>query len=131
MANTRILIVEDDLFWGDLLAAALKRRGYEVAWFVRAELVGADGVKLMDPDGKTATLKADEHDIALIDGRLSFSNIYGWELTPRIVAAGLPVIAISGADGYNEQMLEAGARQKLPKYDLFKALGKDDFVLAR
>jgi DNA-binding response OmpR family regulator len=131
MANTRVVLIEDDLFWGDILAGALTRRGYEVAWFVRAELVGADGVKLMDPDGKTAMLNADEHDIALVDGRLSFSNLYGWHLTPRIVAAGLPVIAISGADGYNEQMLEAGARQKFAKHDLFMALARKDFVLSR
>jgi len=130
MANIRVLIIEDDLFWGDLLSGAFKRHGYEVAWFVRAELVGADGVKLMDPDGKTATLKADEHDVALIDGRLSFSNLYGWHLTPRVVAAGLPVIAISGADGFNEQMLEAGARQKFAKHDLFMALATKDFVLS-
>lgn len=131
MPITRVLVVEDDLTWGELLTSVLRKRGYEAAWFVAAELEGVHGVKLMDPDGKTAILNADEYDIALVDGRLKRSAIDGWDLTPRLVEAGLPVIALSGADFFNDQMIKAGARAKMAKDELFGGILRGQITLER
>ncbi len=126
----RVLLLDDDLSWGELLCEVMRERGYEVGWFVRAQLVGDHDVKLMDPDGKTSLLQNGDFDLALIDGRLKGSIVNGWEVTPRVVAKSLPVIAMSGAGHFNDQMLAAGARETLRKDLLFTGILNGKIVLA-
>ena len=129
MDHPRLLLIDDDLVLGDLLVEVLRKRGHAVAWFVRAELIGDVDVRLMHADGKTSLLNARDHDLALVDGRLRGSSIDGWDLTPRLVAAGLPVIGLSGAEYFNDLMVKAGARKGMSKDKLFFAVmnGEDVF----
>jgi DNA-binding response OmpR family regulator len=129
MANTRVLLVEDDLWWGELLAESMQKRGYDVTYYCRAKLVGDNGVEFTDADGKIFPLRAEDFDLVLMDGRLKGSDINGWDVTPRLVAAGLPVIGISGADSFNKLMIEAGARSGYAKSDLFIKLADGELTL--
>jgi DNA-binding response OmpR family regulator len=121
----RVLMVEDDHIWGDLLVESLTNRGYKVSWFVRAKIVGENELNLMDIDGILSPFRAADFDLALVDGKLRCSDLDGPSLTPLMVAAGLPVIAISGAGFFNEQMVKLGAKRAVSKYDLLMAVIDD------
>lgn len=122
VSQRKILVVEDDLTLGEILAEGFERCGYSASWFVRARI--ADGkVILMNPDGKESTLDAASYDVAFVDYRLKGSPLDGTDLTPYLVAAGLPVVAMSGLDTFNQQMIGLGARASFVKEDLaFKLL---------
>ena len=124
MAKKRLLFIDDDLFWGEMIVELLTKRDFQVDWFVRAELQGEGAVVLMTPDGTKVPLRPTEYEVALIDGRLKGSLVDGWQLTPIVVALGLPVIALSGLTAFNEQMLAAGAHKAIVKGELFTQLMK-------
>lgn len=130
MPCQKILLVEDDLVWGELLHSSLQRAGYHASWFVRARFSDAS-VILMYADGRECVLNAGDFEIAIVDGRLKGSPIDGWDLTPTLVAAGLPVIAASGDPWINERMIEAGAFRCLAKHDMIGPIVKGTFVFER
>lgn len=127
MTPRRVLVVEDDLFMGETIVEGFGRLGHSASWFVRARLGGDGAIILMDADGKESTLDAASYDVAFIDYRLKGSPIDGTDLTPHVVAAGLPVVAMSGLDTYNQQMIQLGARASCVKDELAFTLLKKQF----
>ena len=122
-----VLVIDDDLDYGELLGKALARQKLIVEHFPRA-LIKGDTIYLMSANGKTQALDASRYLIALLDGRIKGGDIHGADLTPGMVAAGLKVVAISGHPGFNDEMVELGASHKITKWDLFKGVmdGKID-----
>lgn len=125
----RILLVDDEIYFGEILQILLERGGHTVHHFVRARLSDSGAVLLMNIDGKETRLDSGAYDIAFVDGRIKGSQLNGWELTPYLVQAGLPVLAMSGAESINKQLTAAGARQAIRKDLLWDRLrdGSVDF----
>jgi DNA-binding response OmpR family regulator len=121
-----ILIIEDDLYWGELLSSSLRRRGFEVDLFVRAE-VARRRIEVMDLDGRKQQLRPEQYSIALVDGRLRNSRVDGWELVPILTNARLKVMAISGCAYFNSLMVRAGADEGILKIALFERIAKNQF----
>lgn len=116
----RILFIDDDLTWGELISRLIVDRcRQQLDWFVRARLT-ADGVILMDADGRERVLNPDNYSFALVDGRLKGSPLDGWELAPHLVAAGLKVVAVSGCSSLNDQMRQSGASDAIVKDELMR-----------
>lgn len=107
-----------------MIAEGFERCGHSPTWFVRARV--AEGVIiLMNPDGKESSLDAASYDVAFVDYRLKGSPLDGTDLTPLIARSGLPVVAMSGLETYNQRMIGLGARASFVKEDLaFKLLRK-------
>lgn len=121
----RVLLVEDYLDLGELIAGVLEKKGLSVQWYVRARFAGED-IVLMDADGKETVLDPAKFDVAIMDGRIKGGDVHGWDLTPRLVKAGLPVVAASGDPWINSQMMEAGARACIFKHDIIGRALKGD-----
>ena len=124
MDNIQILLIDDDIVLGELIADRLWRLGFAVDWFVRAARTNRT-VVLTDPDGKLVTLSCQPYDVALVDGRLKGSPLDGWELTPVLVKMGLPVVALSGLEVFNREMIAAGASGGIVKDQLWCSTAKD------
>jgi CheY-like chemotaxis protein len=123
-----VIIVENSQEWAELIVSVLEKKGYQTAWFVRANLVGND-IVLTAIDGKLTTLDASQFDVALVDGRLDQFSLDGPTLTPHLVAAGLRVIGISGAPSLNQAMVEGGASGSHLKHDLFTDMHQGKITL--
>jgi len=152
-----ILLVEDDLFLGELLVSALRRyrdgdcETVKVSWFVRARMQAApDGgmsLVLMDPDGhefffserrfshsklsgpELSTEPTEPIDFAFVDYRLKSSALTGLEVTRKLTASGVKVIACSGLPWLNDEMIKAGAKFGLEKDKIFsRAISESDFL---
>lgn len=144
MPDPHLLLIEDDLTLGELLVTVLKRAGHEVTWFVRARWAVAPavglsrasvenpGVKLvlMDADGKESVCVPPlKYELALVDYRLKGSPIDGPDVTPYLVACGLPVVGISGLPTLNDDMIRAGARGGIAKDQLMSKVLSRELVI--
>jgi hypothetical protein len=126
ISGKKILLLDDELSFGEVLQIALERTANQVTHFVRVR-VKDDDIILMDPDGKETTLDPSCFDFALVDGRIKGGTMNGWELAPYLVRSGLPFVAISGADSLNEQMVKAGAKLAVRKDLLWNAFRDGTF----
>src|SRR6201993_632177 len=119
---TRILLVEDNEMYRDMLSPRLIRNGYEVS-VAMAGQQGADKALSEQPD------------LILMD--LSLPVIDGWEATRRIKAneatRGIPVIALTAhaMAGDREKAMEVGCEDYDTKpVELSRLLGKIAALLA-
>ena len=124
-----ILLIEDDPEWGDLICHSLRQRGFRVDWFVRAH-IARRRIQLTDAEGRLLNhLYPETYSIALINGRLRGSMVKGWELVPILRDCRLKVIATSGHDRDNELMMQAGASEVIPFFELWEKIITDQFHL--
>jgi CheY-like chemotaxis protein len=121
MTGKKVLLLDDECSFGEIFQIMFDRLGAELVHFARVRVEG-DNVILMNPTGKESTLNRGDFDFALLDGRIKGGNMNGWDVTPYMVRLGLPVVAISGADSLNEQMLQAGATAAVRKDLLWSQL---------
>ncbi len=116
MNDVRLLLLEDDHLTGELLIETLNEHGFNVSWFVRASLIKAV-LHLTDINGQLVPLEGAHYDVAAVDGRLKMSPIeWGYQVTPHLVKANVPVVAVSGDHFLNEQMIAFGAKAGAPKH---------------
>jgi DNA-binding response OmpR family regulator len=115
MASQKLLVVEDDRLMWDLIEEILQSRGVEFEIFARGSIVDGQ-LLLMNLKSEKVSIKAEDYLVALVDGRLSMSELNGTGVTAALTKLGMPVIAVSGADSLNDEMIGAGA---------FKAIRKD------
>ncbi len=130
----RILVIENDDYWGELITSTLTKKGHEVSWFVRVNRARAGedaGLMLMSMDGKETRLDPSNYDVVLVDGRMDQFSLHGWEVTPDLVALGMTVVGISGSAGINDEMIGLGAKAGVMKHDLFLGLMKGDLDLKK
>lgn len=138
IAPRHVLLVEDDLLLGELLVSVFTRHGTAtVSWFVRAKpKADSSGFVLIDPDGCESIFdpliglnQNQPVDIAFVDYRLKMSPLTGLEVTRKLTAYGVKVIACSGLPWFNDEMIAAGAQGGLTKDTLFsRALHESDFI---
>lgn len=124
----KVLLLDDEFYFGEILQMAFERLGAELVHFVRVRVEG-DNVILMNPTGQETRLAQGDFDFALLDGRIKGGNMNGWDITPYMVRLGLPVVAMSGADSLNDQMLQAGATSAVRKDLLWSKLRDGTFVV--
>jgi hypothetical protein len=130
MPSQKILFVEDDLTLGELFMTVFQKTSHGVSWFVRAR-PSPGGLLLMSEDGTEMPLSAGTFEIALVDFRLKGSPINGPDVTSFLVAAGIPVVGISGLPSLNELMINAGARGAVAKDELFSLLLRGKVEITR
>lgn len=128
LTGKKVLLLDDEFYFGEILQMAFERLGCELVHFVRVRVEG-DNVILMNPTGQETRLNKGDFDFALLDGRIKGGNMNGWDITPYMVRLGLPVVAMSGADSLNEQMLQAGATTAVRKDLLWSKLRDGTFVI--
>ncbi|CAN5485086.1 hypothetical protein BH11CYA1_BH11CYA1_20560 [soil metagenome] len=135
MAGRRVLLIEDDLSLGELLVLCLTRKStVAVSWFVRARLsADSKDLVLMSADGREEVFTAEAvfggFDIAFVDYRLKISTMTGIEVTRKLAAAKLKVIASSGLFTLNEELIAAGASRAIDKDKIIgRAIKEPDFV---
>jgi DNA-binding response OmpR family regulator len=121
-----ILIIEDDPQWGELIRDSLRRRGFEVDLFIRAE-VARRRIQVMDLDGRKQLLRPEQYSTALVDGRLRNSRVDGWELVPILTNGRLKVMAISGCAYFNMLLVRAGAAESILKSALLERIMSNQF----
>jgi hypothetical protein len=129
----RILLIEDDLFLGELLIEALQRfDNVAVTWFVRARPTAIAGsIEFIDVNGAAHSFAdlAGSFDLAFCDWRLKMSPLSGVEVTRALSVSGLKVIASSGLSTLNDELIAAGAHSGIDKDKLFsRALKEPDFI---
>jgi CheY-like chemotaxis protein len=133
-AGRRVLFIEDDLSLGELLVICLTRdSNVTVSWFVRARLSADQDLVLMEADGRevvfTAKALASDFDIAFVDYRLKMSAMTGVEVTRKVAASKLKVIASSGLSSLNDELIAAGASAAIDKDKIIgRAIKEPDFV---
>lgn len=133
-AGRRVLLIEDDLSLGELLVICLTRdSNVTVSWFVRARLSADQDLVLMEADGRevvfTARALASDFDIAFVDYRLKMSAMTGIEVTRKVAASMLKVIASSGLFTLNDELIAAGASAAIDKDKIIgRTLKEPDFV---
>lgn len=133
-AGRRVLLIEDDLSLGELLVICLTRdSNVTVSWFVRARLSADQDLVLMQADGRevvfTAKALASDFDIAFVDYRLKMSAMTGVEVTRKVAASKLKVIASSGLSSLNDELIAAGASAAIDKDKIIgRAIKEPDFV---
>ncbi len=122
MANTKILLVEDNEDNRDMLSRRLQRKGYDI-------VIAVDGVQGVE------AAQAERPDLILMD--LSLPLMDGWEATRRIKKAPttsrIPVIALTAhaMSGDREKALQAGCDDYDTKpVDLKRLLPKIEALLA-
>jgi hypothetical protein len=130
MEGKKILVVEDDLTWHELLLSVLKDNDLEYDAFVRVYAEGDDFV-FMDIDSRKHSVDLSNYWLALVDGRLKGSTPQGIDLARALPKKGLPVIATSGSRYLNEDMVRAGALTGIPKDQLFTGLHKHQLNLVQ
>ncbi len=128
LTGKKVLLLDDEFYFGEILQMAFERLGCELVHFVRVRVEG-DNVILMNPTGQETRLNQADFDFALLDGRIKGGNMNGWDITPYMVRLGLPVVAMSGADSLNEQMLQAGATTAVRKDLLWSKLRDGTFTI--
>lgn len=133
-AGRRVLLIEDDLSLGELLVICLTRdSNVTVSWFVRARLSADQDLVLMQAGGRevvfTAKALASDFDIAFVDYRLKMSAMTGIEVTRKVAASKLKVIASSGLFTLNDELIAAGASAAIDKDKIIgRAIKEPDFV---
>ena len=122
----RVLLVEDDVFLGELISEALVRQSVEVTWFVRARKDTDDSrLIFMDVDGRERKLEAYDFDSALVDYRLKCSVLTGPEVVQELSRLGVYIIAASGDASSNKQLKACGAHAAIEKHDLLPNTTRD------
>ena len=99
----RVLVIDDDLPLRGMLAAALRRHGFQV-------LLAGDGA-----EGQRA-LKIHHPDVILLD--LAMPNVNGWDFLQRLQETGhkIPIIVVSAHLRVEPQaVLQMGVSAILPK----------------
>lgn len=129
MEGKKILVVEDDLTWLELLSLVLDKNGLEYDAFVRVYEDG-DGYEFMDIGGKRHKLELSTYWVALVDGKLKTSVPQGIDLARKLPKKGLPVVAMSGSKYLNDDMVGVGALIGFPKDQLFGKLSSQQLNLA-
>jgi hypothetical protein len=129
ISGKKILLIDDELSFGEIFSILLERENNQLTHFVRVRVQG-DDVILMAPDGKETSLDPTCFDFALVDGRIKGGNMNGWDLAPHLVRLGLPFVAISGADSLNDQMIKAGATSAVRKDLLWTQFRDGTFQLS-
>ncbi len=117
MRQVNILVIEDDILLGEILSDLLMTHGHTAEHFVRARVQDGE-ILLTDRDGDETRLDAQRFDLAFLDGNLGRLSLSGPQLTPHLVKVELPVVAMSGADSVNEDMVGLGARAAVVKTSL-------------
>jgi CheY-like chemotaxis protein len=130
MPSQKILFVEDDLALGELFMTIFEKTGHGATWFVRAR-ASKGGLVLMDANGVECLLSPGRFELALVDYRLKGSALDGPEVTSHLVAAGIPVVGISGLQTLNNLLVKAGARGAVVKDDLFSSVLRRKTVITR
>jgi hypothetical protein len=121
MAAEKILVVEDDFYFLELIESVLKLRGLQYDLFVRAQQT-KDGLSFMDPNGKLVVVDLSDYLVGLVDSRIKGSVMQGKELTQALTAQGLSVIAVSGVEYLNNEMVAVGAIVGIRKDELWTGL---------
>lgn len=130
MPSQKILFVEDDITMGELFMTVFRRTNHGVSWFVRARW-SPNGLVLMSADNTEMTLSDGDFELALVDFRLKGSKLDGPEVTSHLVAAGIPVVGISGLFTLNDLLINAGARGAVAKDELFSLLLRGKVIITR
>lgn len=136
MTGRRILLIEDDLFLGELLVESMQRhRNVTVSWFVRARYSAdknrAAAIEFIDVNGAVFSFAepARSFDLAFCDWRLKMSPLSGVEVTRALAPSGLKIIASSGLASLNDDLVAAGAHSGIDKDKLFsRSLKEPDFI---
>jgi hypothetical protein len=121
----RILIVEDDCGFSDLLTSIARQQGHCV--------VAALGAASVEPfiglgrDGKEFDIACADFDLALCDAELKRARpdaekFCGSHFVERLAAAGVVCHAMSSIPVYNDKMVELGARSGAMKPFMLFAL---------
>lgn len=126
LKGKKILFLDDELSMGEIMQLTAERHGAELTHFARAR-IHDDKLVLMSPEGKETVLATGDFDFALVDGRIKGGSVHGWDVTPYMVKLGLPVVAVSGADSINEQMIAVGATKAVRKDKLWDAFRDGTF----
>ncbi len=122
----KVLLIEDDVFLGELITESLVRHAVEVTWFVRSRKDPADNKLIfMDVDGRERKLEAYDFDSALVDYRLKGSVMSGPEVVQELFRLGVYIIAASGDPSLNRQMQAYGAHAAIEKHDLLLSTMRD------
>lgn len=121
----KVLLIEDDIFLGELISEALTRQSVEVAWFVRARKDTDARLIFMDADGRERKLEVYDFDSALVDYRLKGSVLTGPEVVQELSRLGVYIIAASGDPSLNKQMQACGAHAAIEKHDLLLNTTRD------
>ena len=131
----KVLLIEDDLSLGELLVICLTRNSnVAVSWFVRARLSAeSQDLVLMEADGREVVFTDEAivsgFDLAFADYRLKMSTMTGIEVTRKVAATKLKVIASSGLFTLNEELIAAGASAAIDKDKIIgRALKEPDFI---
>ncbi len=131
----KVLLIEDDLSLGELLVICLTRNSnVAVSWFVRARLSAeSQDLLLMEADGREVVFTDEAivsgFDLAFVDYRLKMSTMTGIEVTRKVAATKLKVIASSGLFTLNEELIAAGASRAIDKDKIIgRALKEPDFI---
>ena len=131
----KVLLIEDDLSLGELLVICLTRNSnVAVSWFVRARLSAeSQDLLLMEADGREVVFTDEAivsgFDLAFVDYRLKMSTMTGIEVTRKVAATKLKVIASSGLFTLNEELIAAGASAAIDKDKIIgRALKEPDFI---
>ncbi|MBA4073736.1 MAG: hypothetical protein C0508_01760 [Cyanobacteria bacterium PR.023] len=131
----KVLLIEDDLSLGELLVICLTRNSnVAVSWFVRARLSAeSQDLVLMEADGREVVFTDEAivsgFDLAFVDYRLKMSTMTGIEVTRKVAATKLKVIASSGLFTLNEELIAAGASRAIDKDKIIgRALKEPDFI---
>lgn len=131
----KVLLIEDDLSLGELLVICLTRNSnVAVSWFVRARLSAeSQDLVLMEADGREVVFTDEAivsgFDLAFVDYRLKMSTMTGIEVTRKVAATKLKVIASSGLFTLNEELIAAGASRAVDKDKIIgRALKEPDFI---
>ena len=131
----KVLLIEDDLSLGELLVICLTRNSnVAVSGFVRARLSAeSQDLVLMEADGREVVFTDEAivsgFDLAFVDYRLKMSTMTGIEVTRKVAATKLKVIASSGLFTLNEELIAAGASAAIDKDKIIgRALKEPDFI---
>ena len=131
----KVLLIEDDLSLGELLVICLTRNSnVAVSWFVRARLSAeSQDLVLMEADGREVVFTDEAivsgFDLAFVDYRLKMSTMTGIEVTRKVAATKLKVIASSGLFSLNDELIAAGASCAIDKDKIMaRALKEPDFI---
>jgi CheY-like chemotaxis protein len=131
----KVLLIEDDLSLGELLVICLTRNSnVAVSWFVRARLSAeSQDLVLMEAGGREVVFTDEAivsgFDLAFVDYRLKMSTMTGIEVTRKVAATKLKVIASSGLFTLNEELIAAGASRAIDKDKIIgRALKEPDFI---
>ncbi len=117
----RVLIVQDFLAIGRLEAKMFSDLGHEVTWVTGfKDIATLEGYRT----DKSTVMVGCQYDVALVDGQVYGPSgkveAIGDKVVARLLVSGVGcVIANSSQDGYNVEMVKAGAHRAINQVVLF------------